>query len=143
MSLSSRPPVRMGRVPAAAIGSMLALAMSGCGDAPDEVAYCTDADGYIVEEEVCEAYYDDNDGGGGGGYFIMHSSSYPSNAKPGDRLRLSDGKRFAYNDAAAREKLGLPRSGKIGAAGSGAKISGSKIGGGSGLFGGSGRAGGS
>lgn len=144
MTTRSRPPVRLARAGGTATAAMLAMAMSGCSsdapDAPDEIAYCVNAANEIVDEDLCDT---DGDGGGGGLFFINHSSSHQSGLRPG--TKLSGGTVFPYNDSAAREKLGLPRSGKIGAGGAGGtKISGSKIGGGGGgLFGGSGRGGGS
>jgi hypothetical protein len=77
----------------------------------DEGFYCADANGVVVDEDLCD---DDNDGGngGGGGFFIWHSSGYRSGYKVGHKLP-SGGQKFAYNDSAARSRFGLPSSGKI------------------------------
>lgn len=75
----------------------------------DEGFYCADADGTIVDEDLCD---DDGGGGGGGGFFIWHSSGYRSGYPVGSKLPAG-GTKFAYNDAASRSKFGLPSSGKI------------------------------
>lgn len=76
----------------------------------DEGFYCADANGVIVDEDLCD---DDNDGGGGGGgFFIWHSSGYRSGYPVGSKLPAG-GSKFAYNDSASRSKFGLPSSGKI------------------------------
>jgi hypothetical protein len=74
----------------------------------DEGFYCADADGTIVDEDLC----DDDGGGGGGGFFIWHSSGYRSGYPIGTRLPAG-GTKFPYNDAASRSKFGLPSTGKI------------------------------
>ncbi len=76
----------------------------------DEGFYCADADGTIVDEDLCD---DDGGGGGGGGFFIWHSSGYRSGYPIGSKLPPG-GTKFAYNDASSRSKFGLPSSGKIG-----------------------------
>jgi hypothetical protein len=78
----------------------------------DEGFYCADANGVIVDEDLC----DDNRSYGGSGvypYYIWHSPSYRSGYRIGSRLP-SGGSKFAYNDKAARTSFGLPSTGKIG-----------------------------
>lgn len=76
----------------------------------DEGFYCADEDGVIVDEDFCD---DDNDRVGGGGFFIWHSSSYRPGYRVGQKLPAG-GSKFAYNDRSARQRFGLPSSGRIG-----------------------------
>ncbi|WP_229071330.1 hypothetical protein [Actinoplanes sp. DH11] len=76
----------------------------------DQGFYCADENGVIVDEDYCDDDY--NGGGGGLGFFIWHSTSYRSGYPVGTRLPAG-GSKFAYNDAAARSKFGLPSSGRI------------------------------
>lgn len=110
----------------------LAIGLSGCGG-EEQPAYCTDAEGVVVDPDLCED-------SGGHGYFIYYGSGLSHNAQPGDRL--SGGTKIAYNDSGARSKVGLPATGKIssgGGFGGTAKVGGGGFGGG---FGGSGSSGG-
>ena len=75
----------------------------------DEGFYCADENGVIVDEDYCD---DDDSYHGGAGFFIWHSSSYRPGYAVGQKLPAG-GKRFAYNDRAARSSFGLPSSGKI------------------------------
>jgi len=77
----------------------------------DEGFYCADANGVIVNEDLC----DDNRSYGAGfvPYYIWHSSGYRSGYQVGQRLPAG-GSRFAYNDRAARSSFGLPSTGRIG-----------------------------
>ena len=81
-------------------------------DTQDEAFYCADENGTVVDEDYC----DDNHGGGGVGilplFFIWHSSSYRPGYAVGSKLPPG-GSRFAYNDRAARQRFGLPSSGRI------------------------------
>jgi hypothetical protein len=82
-------------------------------DTQDEGFYCADANGVVVDEDNC----DDNNNNGGGGigllpFFIWHSSSYRPGYAVGSKLPPG-GSRFAYNDRAARQRFGLPSSGRI------------------------------
>ena len=82
-------------------------------DTQDEGFYCADANGVVVDEDNC----DDNNNNGGGGigllpFFIWHSSSYRPGYAVGSKLPPG-GSRFAYNDRAARQRYGLPSSGRI------------------------------
>jgi hypothetical protein len=75
----------------------------------DEGFYCADENGVVVDEDYCD---DDYRGGGGLAFFIWHSAAYRSGYPVGYRLPAG-GSKFAYNDAAARSKFGLPATGKI------------------------------
>ena len=79
----------------------------------DEGFYCADENGVVVDEENCD---DDNDRVGGVGlvplFFIWHSSSYRPGYGVGTKLPPG-GNRFAYNDRAARQRFGLPATGRI------------------------------
>ncbi|MEU4426290.1 hypothetical protein AB0F81_37185 [Actinoplanes sp. NPDC024001] len=75
----------------------------------DQGFYCADENGVVVDEDYCD---DDYDGGGGVGFFIWHSAAYRAGYPVGYRLPAG-GSKFAYNDAAARSKFGLPTTGKI------------------------------
>jgi hypothetical protein len=83
-------------------------------DTQDEGFYCADANGVVVDEDNCD---DNNNNNGGGGlgllpFFIWHSSSYRPGYAVGSKLPPG-GSRFAYNDRAARQRFGLPSSGRI------------------------------
>jgi hypothetical protein len=77
----------------------------------DEGFYCADANGVIVDEDLC----DDNRNYGAGivPFFIWHSSGYRSGYGVGSRLPAG-GSKFAYNDRSARTSFGLPPTGRIG-----------------------------
>ncbi len=79
----------------------------------DEGFYCADENGVVVDEDNCD---DDDDRGGGVGivplFFIWHSSSYRPGYGVGTKLPPG-GNRFAYNDRAARQRFGLPATGRI------------------------------
>ena len=82
-------------------------------DTQDEGFYCADANGVVVDEDNCDD--DGNNGGGGIGllpFFIWHSTSYRPGYAVGTKLPPG-GSRFAYNDRAARQRFGLPSSGRI------------------------------
>jgi hypothetical protein len=91
-----------------------AAACDSGNDYQDEGFYCADANGVIVDEDLCD---DDNDnravGGGFLPFFIWHSASYRPGYRVGSRLPPG-GAKFAYNDRAARQSFGLPATGKIG-----------------------------
>lgn len=95
--------------------SFLLLAAGGTAacdssDEQDETFYCADESGTIVDEDNC----DDDGGGVGGGafFFLWHSSGYRSGYPIGSRLPAG-GSKFAYNDAAARSRFGLPSTGRV------------------------------
>lgn len=77
----------------------------------DEGFYCADANGVVVDEDLCDDrhFY----GGAIVPYYIWHSSAYVGGWPVGYRLPPG-GQRFAYNDQAARSSFGLPRTGRIG-----------------------------
>jgi hypothetical protein len=88
--------------------------MAGCGvggGEEDQVAYCTDENGEIVDEDLC----DDNGGGGlGGGLFFLYLGGFRSGLPVGTVLP-SGGTRINPNDSAARQRAGLPATGKVSA----------------------------
>ncbi|GAB1691982.1 hypothetical protein KRM28CT15_37850 [Krasilnikovia sp. M28-CT-15] len=75
-------------------------------EATDEVFYCADEDGEVVDEEYC----DDDDGSGT--YFLWHSAGYARGLPPGSLLDGGDS--FPAGDRAARRSFGLPGTGKVG-----------------------------
>jgi hypothetical protein len=82
-------------------------------DTQDEGFYCADANGVVVDEDNCDD--DGNTGVGGVGllpFFIWHSASYRPGYAVGTKLPPG-GSRFAYNDRAARQRFGLPTTGRI------------------------------
>lgn len=81
----------------------------------DGYFYCADANGNVVDEDVC----DDSGGSSGSGFFFMYLgnsmhtppggySSYPVGSK-----LPANAPRFSVNDTAARQKFGLPTSGRV------------------------------
>ena len=106
------------RVRAALTTTVLATAatgfMAGCGVGSDEeqVAYCTDKDGEIVDEDLCD---DDRGGGGlGGGLFFLYLGGFRSGLPVGTVLPRG-GTRINPGDSAARARAGLPSTGKVSA----------------------------
>jgi hypothetical protein len=72
--------------------------------------YCADAQGRVVDENLCDA---NRSYGGGTPYYIYHSPNYLAGYAIGALLPIG-GSRFAYNDRSARTSFGLPSTGKIG-----------------------------
>jgi hypothetical protein len=64
--------------------------------------YCADASGVIVEEDRC----DDNDG-----RYFLWAGAFGRGLRPGHKL--TGGTRFGWGDTAARERYGLPATGKV------------------------------
>ena len=103
--------------------------LAGCGtdeDSEEQVAYCTDEDGEIVDDDYC-----DDDRGGGGGLFFLYLGAFRPGLPVGTLLPRG-GTRISPTDTAARQRYGLPSSGKVtggtrvtGGIGSGAGGSGS------------------
>jgi hypothetical protein len=134
-------PTRRSRVPRS-LGVGLATAflasgvVSACGSPSEtttEDVYCANENGEVIDEKYC----DDDRGNGFGGFIWIGSFG----AGRGLGYRLSGGQHFPYNDTAARERAGLPRTGNVtGSGGLGGKVTrpGSSKGGG---FGGSSRGG--
>lgn len=69
----------------------------------DEVFYCADEEGEIVDEEYCD---DDT-----GQYFIWHSTSYSRGLAPG--AYLDGGDYFPPGDTASRRAFQLPAAGRV------------------------------
>jgi hypothetical protein len=107
------------RVRAALTTTVLATAatgfLAGCGaggeDEDEQVAYCTDENGEIVDEDLCD---DDRAGGGGGGLFFLYLGGFRSGLPTGTVLPRG-GTRINPADSAARQRAGLPASGKVSA----------------------------
>ncbi|RBY86924.1 hypothetical protein [Blastococcus sp. TF02A-26] len=103
------------RVKSALTTTVLATAatgfLAGCGTEDDEdeqVAYCTNEDGEIVDDDYC----DDGYSGGGGGLFFLYVGAFGRGLSPGTVLP-SGGTRIDPRDSTARRNAGLPASGKV------------------------------
>jgi hypothetical protein len=92
--------------------------MAGCGVGGDEdqVAYCTDEDGKVVDDKFC----DDGYNGPGAGFFFLYLGGFRSGLPVGTVLPRG-GTRINPTDTAARQRAGLPSSGKVSA---GTRVSG-------------------
>jgi hypothetical protein len=92
--------------------------MAGCGVGGDEdqVAYCTDEDGKIVDDKYC----DDGYHGPGAGFFFLYLGGFGRGLPVGTVLPRG-GTRISPTDTAARRSAGLPSTGKVGA---GTRVSG-------------------
>jgi hypothetical protein len=92
--------------------------MAGCGVGGEEeqVAYCTDEDGKIVDDEFC----DDGYNGPGAGFFFLYLGGFRSGLPVGTVLP-SGGTRINPTDTTARRNAGLPSTGKVSA---GTRVSG-------------------
>jgi hypothetical protein len=84
--------------------------MAGCGVGGDEdqVAYCTDQDGKIVDDEYC----DDGYRGPGAGLFFLYLGGFRSGLPLGTVLPRG-GTRINPTDTTARANAGLPSTGKV------------------------------
>ena len=106
------------RVRAALTTTVLATAatgfMAGCGaggdegDEDEQVAYCTDENGEIVDDD----YGDDGYSGPGAGFFFLYLGGFRSGLPVGSRLPTG-GTRIDPRDSSARERAGLPGTGKV------------------------------
>jgi hypothetical protein len=103
------------RVRAALTTTVLATAatgfMAGCGaggEEDEQVAYCTDENGEIVDDDYC----DDGYNGPGAGFFFLYLGGFRSGLPVGSRLP-SGGTRIDPRDSAARSAAGLPGTGKV------------------------------
>ena len=107
--------------------------LAGCsiGGDDDQVAYCTDENGKIVDDDYC----DDDYHGPGAGLFFLYLGGFRSGLPVGTVLPRG-GTRINPTDTAARSRAGLPSTGKVSG---GQRISGGL---GSGLGGRAGTAGG-
>jgi hypothetical protein len=99
------------RVRAAFTTSVLTTAatgfLAGCGDTgSDQVAYCTDEDGNVVDDSYCD------DGYHGPGLFFLYLGGFRSGLPIGTRLPAG-GTRIDPRDTTARANAGLPRTGKV------------------------------
>ena len=92
--------------------------MAGCGVGGDEdqVAYCTDEDGKIVDDKYC----DDGYHGPGAGFFFLYLGGFGRGLPLGTVLPRG-GTRISPTDTTARRNAGLPSTGKVGA---GTRVSG-------------------
>lgn len=92
--------------------------VSACGTDQEtytEDVYCATEDGTVIDEKYC----DDNNGNGIGGFIWI--GGFGGGWGPG--YRLNGGQHFPYNDGAARERAGLPRTGPVtGPGGLGGKV---------------------
>jgi hypothetical protein len=101
------------RVRSALTTTVLATAatgfLAGCGsdDDQEQVAYCTDEDGEIVDEDYC-----DDDYRGGGGLFFLYLGGFRTGLPVGTVLPRG-GTRINPTDTAARQRYGLPGTGKV------------------------------
>jgi hypothetical protein len=107
--------------------------LAGCsvGGDDDQVAYCTDENGKVVDDDYC----DDDYHGPGAGLFFLYLGGFRTGLPVGTVLPRG-GTRINPADTAARSRAGLPSTGKVSG---GQRISGGL---GSGLGGRAGTAGG-
>jgi hypothetical protein len=85
--------------------------MAGCGvgeDEDEQVAYCTDENGEIVDEDYC----DDGYRGPGAGFFFLYLGGFGRGLPIGTVLPRG-GTRISPTDTAARQRAGLPANGKV------------------------------
>ena len=104
------------RVRSALTTTVLATAATGflaaCGtdeeQEQEQVAYCTNEDGEIVDDDYC----DDDRGGVGGGLFFLYLGGFRPGLPVGTVLP-SGGTRINPTDTAARQRAGLPATGRV------------------------------
>jgi hypothetical protein len=100
------------RVKSALTTTVLATAatgfLAGCtlGEDDEQVAYCTNGDGEIVDESYCD------DGYRGGGLFFLYLGGFGRGLPLGTVLP-SGGTRIDPRDTTARRNAGLPATGKV------------------------------
>jgi hypothetical protein len=93
--------------------------MAGCGAGggdDEQVAYCTDKDGKIVDDKYC----DDGYNGPGAGLFFLYLGGFGRGLPIGTVLPRG-GTRINPTDTTARQRAGLPGTGKVSA---GTRVSG-------------------
>jgi hypothetical protein len=102
------------RVKSALTTTVLATAatgfLAGCGledDDDEQVAYCTNEDGEIVDDDYCDDGYR-----GGGGLFFLYLGGFGRGLPLGTVLP-SGGTRIDPQNSTARRNAGLPASGKV------------------------------
>jgi hypothetical protein len=104
------------RVRGALTTTVLATAATGflaaCGTDEDreQVAYCTNEDGEIVDDEFC----DDGYRGPGAGLFFLYLGGFRPGLPVGTVLR-GGGTRIDPRDTTARQRAGLPSTGRVAA----------------------------
>ncbi|MGY1623136.1 hypothetical protein ACI789_13130 [Geodermatophilus sp. SYSU D00965] len=102
------------RVRSALTTTVLATAatgfLAGCGtdDDDEQVAYCTNEDGEIVDDDYC----DDGYRGPGAGLFFLYLGGFRPGLPVGTVLPAG-GTRISPTDSAARQRAGLPATGKV------------------------------
>lgn len=93
----------------AATGFMAGCAVDGAED-EEQVAYCTDENGEIVDAELCD---DDRGGGiGTGGLFFLYLGGFRPGLPVGTVLPPG-GTRINPGDSVARQRAGLPGTGTV------------------------------
>jgi hypothetical protein len=104
------------RVRGALTTTVLATAATGflaaCGTDEDreQVAYCTNEDGEIVDDDFC----DDGYRGPGAGLFFLYLGGFRPGLPVGTVLP-GGGTRIDPRDTAARQRAGLPSTGRVAA----------------------------
>lgn len=90
--------------------------LAGCAseEEQEQVAYCTDEDGEVVDDDYCD------DGYRGGGLFFLYLGAFRPGLPVGTVLPAG-GTRVDPRDSAARQRYGLPGSGTVA---SGTRVSG-------------------
>jgi hypothetical protein len=103
------------RVRAALTTTVLSTAatgfMAGCsvgGNDDEQVAYCTDQDGKIIDDKYC----DDGYHGPGAGFFFLYLGGFRSGLPLGTVLPRG-GTRINSTDTVARQRAGLPSTGVV------------------------------
>ncbi len=92
----------------AATGFMAGCAPGNGEDEDEQVAYCVDEDGEIVDDDFC----DDDYAGPGAGLFFLYLGGFRPGLPVGTVLP-SGGTRIDPRDTVARQRAGLPASGKV------------------------------
>jgi hypothetical protein len=84
--------------------------MAGCGVGGDDeqVAYCTDENGKIVDDSYCDEGYR----GPGAGFFFLYLGGF-GRGLPIGHVLPSGGTRIHPSDTAARQRAGLPGTGRV------------------------------
>ena len=102
------------RVRSALTTTVLATAASGftagcsVNTEEEQTAYCVDEDGEIVDEEYC----DDDYRGPGAGFFFLYLGGFRPGLPVGTVLP-GGGTRINPTDTAARQRAGLPPTGRV------------------------------
>lgn len=91
---------------ATAASTFMAACATGVDGGQEQVAYCTNEDGEIVDDDFCD------DGYSGGGLFFLYVGGFRSGLPVGGRLP-SGGTRVDPRDTQARQRAGLPATGAV------------------------------